>query len=399
MVCLLRPENDLKPSHEVSEKIYSKKKLEFFLKESTVTETAAEARTDAPIETQRQKVPVSLKVSKEISLGESKELVKVQNNQDTPRKSSWKPHKILAGAHQGWVRSVVVDPGTNEWFVLGLTDAQIKLWDLASGDVRAVISGHIMAVRSLVLSKRYPYLFSGSEDKTLRCWDLEKTNSSSGCQIRDYHGHVGGIYALALHPELDVLFSSGRDSAIRVWDIRSRVQVMALTGHSGDVTSLISQTGDPQICLAGMDGTVRLWDLRNQKCALVTTQHTKGIRLLVKHPYELTMASADATGTINQWLLPGGQLLNSLRTPPNRDYDSNIINSLAINPKTNELFAGFADGRMNFYDYVSGDLTQQTKTKAAEGLPMSTIYASAFDLLGSRLITCENDKSIKIWSQ
>lgn len=388
MESLLYPDNELQLFDDLSERMYMNKKLEFL-------QTSNKDQLEVPFidpDTWTNKVlEDSLQVANSKETDESKVLETI--------KSNWKPRKILAGAHQGWVRSLAVDPGTNQWFVLGLTDAQIKVWDLVSGDLRATISGHIMAVRSLVVSKRFPYLFSGSEDKTLRCWDLEKTNSESGCQIRDYHGHVGGIYALALHPELDVLFSSGRDSAIRVWDVRSRVQAMALTGHTGDVTALVSQTGDPQVCLAGMDGTIRLWDLRNQKQALTLTQHTKGVRLLVKHPHEQTMASVDSTGTINQWLLPGGQLLNTLKTPDSAEYDSNIINTLAINPDTNELLAGFGDGRMNFYDYVSGNITQQTKTKTAEGVPMSTIYASAFDMLGLRLITCESDKSIKIWSQ
>lgn len=381
MASLLYPDETLLPTDEFSERMYLSKKLEIYEGQNQVDPLASFSDSTAVVGAE-----LDLLTNDEIS---------------SPRRqpSNWKPLRILAGAHQGWVRSVAVDPGTNLWFVLGLTDAQIKVWDLASGDVRATISGHIMAVRSLVVSKKYPYLFSGSEDKTLRCWDLEKTNSTSGCQIRSYHGHVGGVYALALHPELDVLFSSGRDSAVRVWDVRSRVQAMALTGHSGDVTALFAQTGDPQVVLAGMDGTIRLWDLRNQKCALTLAQHSKGIRLLVKHPHELTMVSADATGTINQWVLPGGQLLNRLVTPESAQHDTNIINTLAINPDTNDLFAGYGDGRMNFYDYESGEVMQQTKTKPTEGTPSSTIYASTFDMLGMRLITCENDKSIKIWSQ
>lgn len=388
MESLLYPDEELQVFDDLSERMYINKKLESF-------QTPDRDEFEVPLIDPDSKTPKEPGTS--LRLGTTQEINEDQVSE--VKESNWKPRRILAGAHRGWVRSLAVDPGTNQWFVLGLTDAQIKVWDLASGEMKANISGHIMAVRSLVVSKRFPYLFSGSEDKTLRCWDLEKTNSESGCQIRDYHGHVGGIYALALHPELDLLFSSGRDSAIRVWDVRSRVQVMALTGHNGDVTALISQTGDPQVCLAGMDGTIRLWDLRNQKQALALTQHTKGVRLLVKHPHEQTMASVDSTGTINQWLLPGGQLLNTLKTPDSAKYDSNIINTLAINPDTNELFAGFGDGRMNFYDYVSGKLTQQTKTKAAEGVPMSTIYSSAFDMLGMRLITCESDMSIKIWSQ
>lgn len=388
---LLYADDELLPRDELSEQMYMNMKY---------NPTGEQALLDNPSTLQNTQLitPEADSEEAELSKANPHETHLSQQSASSTPKKPWKAHKILAGAHQGWVRSVAIDPVTNQWFALGLTDSQIKVWDIASGDVRATILGHIMAVRSLVVSQRHPYLFSGSEDKTLRCWDLEKTNSESGCQIRNYHGHVGGVYALALHPELDVLFSSGRDSAIRAWDVRSRVQAMALTGHSGDVTALFAQTGDPQVCLAGMDGTVRLWDLRNQKCALTLTQHAKGVRLLVKHPHELTMASVDATGTINQWVLPGGQLLNSFKTPRSGDHDTNIINTLAINPSTNELFAGFADGRMQFWDYEQGNLTQQTATRPAPGTPTSTIYASTFDMLGMRLITCENDKSIKIWS-
>lgn len=386
MTALINSDGNVNPSDRFSELLYTNKKLEFLAaKKPEVDDTNTAI---VPPERKEERPGQVLLSAKDTNLNSTRRI-----------SIPWKPRRILAGAHQGWVRSIAVDPGTNLWFALGLTDAQIKVWDLASGDLRATISGHIMAVRALVVSERFPYLFSGSEDKTLRCWDLEKTNSESGCQVRSYHGHVGGIYALALHPELDVLFSTGRDSAIRVWDIRSRGQAMALTGHLGDVCALVSQTGEPQVCLAGMDGTIRLWDLRNLKCALTLTQHTKGVRLLVKHPHELTMVSVDSTGTINQWLLPGGQLLNTLRTPHSAQHDTNIVNTLAINPSTNELFAGFGDGRMNFYDYESGEIVQQTRTKAAEGLPMATIYASSFDMLGMRLMTCENDKSIKIWGQ
>lgn len=317
-----------------------------------------------------------------------------------PRKTRsfapWKPKRILAGAHQGWVRSIAVDPVTNLWFCTGLADAQIKIWDLAAGTLKATVLGHIMGVRSLVVLPKYPYLFSGSEDKTLRCWDLERTNSPAGCQIRDYYGHVGGIYALALHPELDLLFSGGRDSAIRVWDIRSRNQAMVLSGHRGDITSLAAQAGDPQVVSSSMDATVRLWDLRMQRCHLTLTHHTKSVRSLAMHPHEYTMVSGDSAGNIKQWVLPSGQLLNNLEKK-DADSENNVISTLAINPALNELFAGYHNGKMQFFDYETGDFLQQTHTQPAEGTEKAQIYASAFDMLGMRLITAENDKSVKIW--
>lgn len=320
-----------------------------------------------------------------------------KNSGNSSITSQWKLKQVLAGAHLGWVRSLAVDQVTNEWFVSGLADGLIKVWDLVSGEVRASISGHIMGVRALAVSNKYPYLFSGSEDKTVRCWDLERTNLASGCQIRNYHGHVGGIYAMALHPELDLLFTAGRDSAIRVWDIRTRHQVMVLTGHRSDVTGLAAQIGDPQVVSSSMDSTVRLWDLRKQTTQLTLTHHTKSVRLLAMHPNEMTMATADSSGNIKEWVLPGGQLLDSFGEIDDSS-DANIINTLAINPATDELFAGYSDGRMKFYDYKSGRMTQAVHSTPAPGSSSSTIYASTFDMLGMRLLTAESDKSIKIWS-
>ncbi|KAG7195033.1 pre-mRNA-splicing factor prp46 [Scheffersomyces spartinae] len=308
----------------------------------------------------------------------------------------WELQRVMASAHDGWVRSVAMDPVTNDWFVTGGSDAAIKVWDLTTLKLKAVISGHILGVRSLAVSPRYPYLFSGSEDKTVRCWDLERTHAPEGCQIRDYHGHVGGIYTMSLHPELDLLFTGGRDQVIRVWDIRSRTEVMTLLGHSSDITSIESQIGDPQIISSSMDSTIRLWDLRKQSTLLTLTHHTKSIRLMKLHPKEATMCSGDSNGNFKQWLSsPGGELLSEFTST---NELSRIINSVSINPN-NVLFAGFDDGTLEFYNYVSGKLIQRTKSIPSPGSRDSAIYDSTFDMSGSRLITCEGDKSIKIWKE
>ncbi|CAK7891163.1 pre-mRNA-splicing factor Prp46p [[Candida] anglica] len=318
----------------------------------------------------------------------------VDNKQQVVSQPQWKLSKVIANAHEGWVRSCTMDPVSNRWYVTGGSDATIKVWDLATSQIKATLTGHIMGVRSLKVSSKFPYLFSGSEDKTVRCWDLERTNSKAGCQIRDYHGHVGGIYAMDLHPELDILCTGGRDSVIRVWDIRSRTEIMLLSGHRADITSISCSASDPQIVSSSMDSTIRLWDIRKATTQLAITHHSKSIRSMVSHPNEMTMCSADSAGQFKQWVLPRGDLLNEFATT---NDDSKIVNSLAINPSNDTLFAGYDDGRMEFYDYKSGNLVQSTTSKPVPGTPETTIYASTFDKSGSRLITCEGDKSIKIW--
>ena len=75
----------------------------------------------------------------------------------------WRLMRVISG-HLGWVRSVAVEPG-NKWFATGAGDRVIKIWDLASGELKLSLTGHISTVRGLAVSSRHPYLFSCGEDK------------------------------------------------------------------------------------------------------------------------------------------------------------------------------------------------------------------------------------------
>lgn len=76
------------------------------------------------------------------------------------------------------IRSVAVDP-SNEWFVTGSGDRTIKFWDLASGQLKLTLTGHIEQVTGLAISPRHPYMFSCALDKMVKCWDLEYNKVSS----------------------------------------------------------------------------------------------------------------------------------------------------------------------------------------------------------------------------
>ena len=59
------------------------------------------------------------------------------------------------------------------------------------------------------------------------------------------------------------------------------------------------------------------------------------------------------------------------------------------------------NGSMFFWDYETGYCFQQTQTIVQPGSldAESGIFACSFDLSGSRLVTCEADKTIKIWKE
>lgn len=300
----------------------------------------------------------------------------------------WKMFRGISG-HLGWVRSVVVDT-SNEWFATGSADRTVKIWDLASGRLRLTLTGHISTVRGIALSPRHPYMFTVGEDKTVKCWDLEQNKV-----IRNYHGHLSGVYCVSLHPTLDVLMTGGRDSTIRVWDIRTRSQIFVLGGHRDTVNAVFTQAVDPQIVSASVDSTLRMWDLAAGKCSGILTNHKKGVRALARHPREFSFASASADN-IKTWALPGGEFMRNL----GGQHHEKLVNGLAINDD-GVLVSGGDDGSLCFWDYTAAHCFQTEQTIVQPGSLDSEagIFALAFDHSGSRLITCEADKTIKMWKE
>lgn len=300
----------------------------------------------------------------------------------------WRLYRVLSG-HVGWVRSIAFD-AENEWFATGSADRTIKIWDSASGKLKLTLTGHVAAIRAIQISSRRPYMFSVGEDKMVKCWDLEQNKV-----IRNYHGHLSAVYCAALHPSLDILLTGGRDSTVRVWDIRTRAQVHVFGGHRDTVNAVLSQAVDPQITSASVDSTIRLWDLVAGRCRVTLTNHKKGVRALAVHPREFSFASASADA-IKTWAYPDGIFMRNLVD----DKSGSLINALAIN-EDGVAVAGGDDGVLSFWDYSAAHRFDSQRSQVQPGSLdcEAGIYALAFDRSGSRLVTGEADKTVRMWRE
>ncbi|MEN2495809.1 MAG: Pleiotropic regulator 1 [Marteilia pararefringens] len=298
----------------------------------------------------------------------------------------WKLYRVIAG-HYGWVRCIAVEP-YNQWFATGSSDRMIKIWDLATGKLKLSLTGHISAIRDLVISDRHPYMFSCGEDKQIKCWDLECNKV-----IRHYHGHHSGVYCLDIHPVQDILISGSRDSSVNIWDIRTKLRITSLDGHKDTISDIVSKKTDPQIITSSYDKTIRLWDLRAFSTLSVLTNHKKSVRSLALNDSQNILLSS-STGSIKQWILPNGKFYQNFAC------NNSIVNSIACN-QDGVVVSGGDNGILNFYDFKSAHLFQ-------ENIPMlqsGSLSAEAgaldlkFDISGSRLITANIDKTIKLYKE
>ncbi|KAJ6444358.1 WD-repeat protein [Purpureocillium lavendulum] len=139
------------------------------------------------------------------------------------------------------------------------------------------LQAHVDEVTALHF--RGDVLVSGSADKTLRHWDLEKgrcvqtldvmwaaaqatatntTDSSWRPTGRSQGSSADFVGALQVFES--ALACGTADGMVRLWDLRSGQVHRSLVGHTGAVTCL--QFDDVHLVTGSLDRSVRIWDLR-----------------------------------------------------------------------------------------------------------------------------------------
>ena len=94
----------------------------------------------------------------------------------------------------------------------------------------------------------------GSEDHTIRLWDIRQRN-----QVATLEGHAAPVHSVAFSPDGSRLASASRDGAIFLWDVITRRKVGSLIGHTARVNQVKFFPDGKTLVSASVDGTIRFW--------------------------------------------------------------------------------------------------------------------------------------------
>src|SRR5262245_7043349 len=96
-----------------------------------------------------------------------------------------------------------------------------------TGPWAETLIGHQRGVRSVAALPDGRRALSGSEDETLRLWDL-----ATGTEMRRFGGNLGIVLSIALLPNGDQVLSGSFDGMLRLWDVESGIEVRRFEGHT-----------------------------------------------------------------------------------------------------------------------------------------------------------------------
>lgn len=151
--------------------------------------------------------------------------------------STGKQLRVLTGHARG-VRCLQFD---DVKLITGSMDRTLKIWNWRTGELMRTLEGHTEGIVSLNFNDTI--LASGSADSSIRIWKF----CTGECY--ELRGHRDWVNALQLwsapskHGARDsqpnmFLFSASDDGTIRLWDLQQRECIMVYRGHVGQVQSL-----------------------------------------------------------------------------------------------------------------------------------------------------------------
>jgi WD40 repeat protein len=252
-----------------------------------------------------------------------------------------------------------------------------------------VLQEHTERVVGVSLTFDGKYAVTGSNDNTLKLWDLQ-----SGECLKTVRPHIDYLKTLDATPDLNLVVTSGgsKDTVIKLWNYKDLEPKGELKGHVDRINEL-KITPDGRYVISGSnDCSVKVWDTDTKQCIADFHKHTNCVVCVDISLDGKTGVSGGFDNVIYVWDIPGKICIRAIEGIE----DLGTAVKLSINKDILYSCSGY-DGRtikstIKLWDLNSGEL-------------IKTLYGHEYAINcletthdGKFLVSASMDRMIKVWN-
>ena len=298
---------------------------------------------------------------------------------------SWPGPPLEWIGHTRGVRCIRYSPNGRQ-IISGSDDSTIRIWDVETGAaVGNPLEGHTNRVLSIAYSPDGRHIISGSDAKRILMWDAE-TGAVVGIPLE---GHTDSVRSIAYSPDGRYIISGSDDKSIRIWDAETGAAVCnPLEGHTDSVWSVAYSPDERHIISGSYDNTIRIWDAETGAAVGNPLEgHTDSVWSVAYSPDGWHIISGSHDNTIRIWDAKTGAAVGD----PLEGHTMSVW-SVAYSPDGWHIISGSDDKTIRIWD---------AKTGSAVGNPLEghtmSVWSVTYSPDGRYIISGSDDKTIRIW--
>jgi WD40 repeat protein len=253
------------------------------------------------------------------------------------QKSSFKSLKHIKGTLNCLLYSMKIYGDLNDLIIAsGTIFHEILIWN-SDGELISSLKGHEGVIFCVEISKEKDFLISGSDDRTIRLWNLK--NPSYPHVV--YYGHTARIWDCKFCGKNQIA-SCSEDSLIKLWNLGGDC-LQTFQGHTGkNVWRIAIHPNEKLIASAGADSSIKFWKIDPHKSEVAPIKNIKGICKKKGH-----IVLLDKSGSL--FNLSNGNLSTMFESKESKNFCL-----LSCHPMKEEIFIlGDVFGNIFIYDNTS----------------------------------------------
>ncbi|KAH9484145.1 RNase P and RNase MRP subunit [Psilocybe cubensis] len=192
-------------------------------------------------------------------------------------------------------------------FLAAAIHKKINIYDIASSspDPLATFEGHTNNVTSIAFNSEGKWLVSGSEDSTIKIWDLRNPANN----VHRTYYNKSPVNDVCIHPNQGELISCDQAGSVKQWDLTDTICSHDLTPAVDVPVRSITLALDGSCVVAGNNkGQCFVWKLNDENTGLPRFQavtrfqaHSKYITRCLLSPDARFLATCSADTTVKIW--------------------------------------------------------------------------------------------------